>query len=228
MGCSAPRPGCPDAVPRFGTVLLDLDGTVIDTVDLIRESHRHAVGTVLGVDLPDEVLTAHVGRPLIDQMREFSPERADEMLHVFREWNHANTGRLIAEYEGMDAVLTRLRGAGCRLAIVTSKSHPTVALAFDAIPGLEATFEAVIAMEDSTHHKPHPEPLLVALARMDADPADTCYVGDAPFDIRAAHAAGLSAIGVTWGFFTPQALLAEGPDHVVDTPAALADLLTGA
>lgn len=228
MACCGPRPGCPETVPRFGTVLLDLDGTVIDTVALIRESHRHAVGTVLGVDLPDEVLTAQVGRPLIDQMREFSPERADDMLQVFREWNHANTARLVAEYEGMDAVLTRVLGAGCRLAIVTSKSHPTVALAFDALPGLGAKFEAVIAMEDSIHHKPHPEPILVALARMDADPADTCYVGDAPFDIRAARAAGVPVIAVTWGFFGRDALLAEGPDHVVDTPDALADLLVGA
>ena len=106
--------------PRFGTVLFDLDGTVVDTVALIRESHRHAVRTVLGLDLSDDELTANVGRPLIDQMRAFSDEHADALLAAQRSWNHAHTAELIASYPGMDDLLRRLHEAGCRIGIVTS------------------------------------------------------------------------------------------------------------
>ena len=157
------------AVTGFDPVLFDLDGTLIDSVALIRESHRHAVRTVLGADLPDEVLVANVGRPLIDQMRAFSPERAEELLSVYRAWNHANTAAILRAFPGVDDVLERLRAAGRRLAIVTSKSHPTVDLAFDVLP-IRHYFDAVIAAEDTTRHKPDPEPVRPALERLGAGP----------------------------------------------------------
>ena len=75
----------------FDPILLDLDGTVIDSVALIRESHRHAVRTVLGQEWEDERLVANVGRPLIEQMAVFDADRAQELYDVYREWNHANT-----------------------------------------------------------------------------------------------------------------------------------------
>ena len=84
------------ALPALtGPVLFDLDGTVIDSVTLIRESLRHAVRAVLGLELTDDALVVNVGRPLIEQMRHFSPENADELFRVYREWNHANTAALL-------------------------------------------------------------------------------------------------------------------------------------
>ncbi len=210
----------------YDPILLDLDGTVIDSVRLIRESHRHAVGAVLGVELADEQLVANVGRPLIDQMRAFSQEHAEELLRVYREWNHANTADLLVAYEGMELLLSTLRAEGRRLGLITSKSRPTVDLAFDVLP-LRHHFDVVIAAEDTDRHKPDPAPILLALERLGADATHSCYVGDAPFDIAAARAAGIAAIGVTWGFF-PRAVLEDaGAEQVVSTPGELADLLLG-
>jgi pyrophosphatase PpaX len=214
--------------PRFGTVLFDLDGTVVDTVALIRESHRHAVRTVLGAEMSDEELTANVGRPLIDQMRAFSEEHAEALLVEQRAWNHAHTAELIAAYPGMDGLLGRLRDAGCRVGIVTSKSRPTVQLAFDALPDIARHLDDVVGLEDSATHKPGPEPVQVALANLGATPDDACYVGDAPFDIAAGNAAGVTTIGVTWGFFDQAALDVEHPDLVVHDIPALEAVLLGA
>lgn len=205
----------------FEPILLDLDGTVIDSVALIRESHRHAVKTVLGEDWPDERLVANVGRPLLEQMAVFAPDRADELYGVYREWNHANTAALLEQYEGIAEVLMELRAAGRRLGIVTSKSRDAVALAWGVLPDLEEMFDVVIAAEDTPVHKPEPTPVLEALARLGAGPEGACYVGDAPFDLRAGRAAGVTTIAVTWGFFSPADLLAEAPDIVVDTPEEL-------
>ena len=205
----------------FEPVLLDLDGTVIDSVALIRESHRHAVRTVLGEEWPDERLVANVGRPLLEQMAVFAPDRADELYGVYREWNHANTAALLERYDGITEVLAELRGAGRRLGIVTSKSHDAVALAWGVLPGLAEMFDVVITAEDTPAHKPDPAPVLEALARLGATPEGACYVGDAPFDLRAGRAAGVATIAVTWGFFSPADLLAEGPDIVVATPQEL-------
>lgn len=212
-------------MPRFGTVLFDLDGTVVDTVALIRESHRHAVTTVLGRDLPDEELLANVGRPLVEQMAAFDAERADELLMAQRMWNHAHTAELIASYDGVADMLGRLKQAGCAIGIVTSKAGPTVQLAFDALPDVARHVDLLVAVEDTTVHKPEPDPVLLALARLGASPDDACYVGDAPFDVAAGNAAGVTTVGVTWGFF-PREAIADA-DVVVDDVADLESYLMG-
>ena len=96
----------------FDPILLDLDGTVVDSVVLIRESHRHAVREVLGEDWPDDRLVANVGRPLQEQMQVFSPQHSDELYRVYREWNHANTSALLLAYDGVEEALRELRDAG--------------------------------------------------------------------------------------------------------------------
>lgn len=205
----------------FDPILLDLDGTVIDSVALIRESHRHAVRTVLGEDWPDERLVANVGRPLLEQMAVFAPDRADELYSVYRTWNHAHTADLLLAYEGVEEVLIALRAAGRRLGIVTSKSHDAVDLAWGVLPSLRELFDVVIAAEDSERHKPDAAPILDGLARLGSDGRGACYVGDAPFDMQAGRAAGVTTIAVPWGFFSRDALVAESPDAVADTPADL-------
>lgn len=210
----------------YDPVLFDLDGTLIDTVTLIRESHRHAVRTVLGKNLPDAELVAHVGRPLIEQMAVFSPNHADELYGAYRTWNHANTAALVRSYDGISELLDTLDRSGRTLGVITSKSRDAVALAFAAIP-IEHRFATVVAEDDTTRHKPNAEPILLALERLGASPVHAVYVGDSPYDLQAAHAAGIHAIAVTWGFFSRADLAAEHPVAIVDTPAELAELLDG-
>jgi pyrophosphatase PpaX len=212
--------------PVHPVALLDLDGTVIDSVRLIRESHRHATRTVLGVDWEDEVLVRHVGRPLLEQMEVFSPERARELYDVYREWNHANTAALLQPYPGIEPLLAELRDAGVRLGVVTSKSRDAVDLAFAVLP-LDGYFDVVITSDDSERHKPDPDPLLVALDRMGGAVEDAVYVGDAPYDIRAGHAAGMATIAVTWGFFGRHDLASEAPGAIVDSVDGLRAALLG-
>jgi pyrophosphatase PpaX len=211
-----------------GPVLFDLDGTVIDSVTLIRESHRHAVRAVLGLELDDDALVVNVGKPLMEQMHHFSPERAEDLFHTYRRWNHANTAALLEPYEGIDDLLAALAGAGRQMAIVTSKSRDAVELAWEVLPEVRARFEVVVTADDTRRHKPNPDPLLHALEALGAGVEGACYVGDAPFDMQAGRAAGLVTIGVTWGFFARADLEAQGPDLIVDTPAALCDLCLGA
>lgn len=212
-------------MPRFGTVLFDLDGTVVDTRELIRQSHRHAITSVLGRDMPDDELLANVGRPLIEQMAAFDADRAQDLLEAQRAWNHAHTAELIRPYPGVAEMLAGLKAAGCHTGVVTSKSGPTVQMAFDALPEVAEHIDVLVAVEDTPVHKPGPDPVLLALARLGVDAADACYVGDAPFDIAAGRAAGVTTVGVTWGFF-PRDAVADA-DVVFDEVAALQAYLMG-
>jgi pyrophosphatase PpaX len=183
---------------RYPVVLFDLDGTVIDTGAIILASMRHAVETVLGGEYTDAQLLAAVGGPGLEaQMHAFDPTRVEELVRVYRAHNEP-LHDTVAVCAGMDVVLDELRNRGHRLGVVTAKRRATVDLAFDRIP-IEHLFETVVGGDETTEHKPHPAPLLLALERMGAAPEEAAYVGDSPFDMQAAKAGGLRAIGVSWG-----------------------------
>jgi pyrophosphatase PpaX len=201
---------------RFPVCLFDLDGTLIDSGPMIVASMKHAAKTVLERDIPEAVLTAAVGGPgLTAQMRALDPKRVDELVAAYREHNEPLHDELEAFWEVVE-VLPRLRAEGRRLGIVTAKRRATVQLAFDRLPGLEANFEVVIGAEDTERHKPEPDPILEALVRMNASTGEAAYVGDSPFDVRAAKAAGVHAVAVAWGgLHDADALVREKPDVLV-------------
>jgi pyrophosphatase PpaX len=201
---------------RFPVVLFDLDGTVIDSGAIILASMRYAAKEVLGEEPPDELLMAAVGGPGLEaQMHALAPDRVEELVRVYRAHNEPLHVEL-AFCTGIDALLVRLKDEGRRLGIVTAKRRATVTLAFDVLP-LEHLFETVVGGDETKRHKPDPEPLLLAAERMAAEPSDCAYVGDSPFDIRAAKAAGMFAVAVTWGGIHERAKLeAEAPAAIVD------------
>jgi pyrophosphatase PpaX len=203
-------------VIRFPVVLFDLDGTVVDSGGIILASMRHATREVLGRDFGDAELMQAVGGPGLEaQMAVFAPERVDELVRVYRDHNEPLHEELEA-CAGMEDVLVRLHEEGRRLGVVTAKRRSTVELAFARVP-LAHLFETVVGGDETEKHKPDPEPLLLAAERMNALPAETAYVGDSPFDIRAAKAAGMYAIAVTWGRIHDRARLErEEPDAIVE------------
>ena len=183
---------------RYPVVLFDLDGTVIDSGAIILASMRHAAETVVGGDYTDEQLMAAVGGPGLEaQMVALDPNRVEELVRVYREHNEPLHDTLEA-CAGMDVVLDELKDRGHRLGIVTAKRRATVDLAFARIP-IEHLFETVVGGDETERHKPDPQPLQLALERLGARAEDAAYVGDSPFDMQAAKAGGLRAIGVSWG-----------------------------
>ena len=206
---------------RFPVVLFDLDGTIVDSGWIILASYRHATTTVLGRDYPDEVLLARVGAgDLEEQMREFDAGKADELARAYREF-YAPLHSELQAFPGMLELLRQLDEEGRTLGIVSAKRHDIVQLALDAL-GFGDTLDIVVGSDEAPRGKPHPDQILLALQRLGADPDQTAYVGDAPFDVAAAKAAGVHAVGVTWGgIHSRERMEAERPDAVVDTAEEL-------
>jgi pyrophosphatase PpaX len=210
---------------RFPVVLFDLDGTVIDSGAIILASMRHAAKEVLGAAPPDDLLMAAVGGPGLEaQMQALAPDRVEELVTVYRAHNEPLHEQL-ACCAGIDDLLVRLKEEGRRLGIVTAKRRATVDLAFNVLP-LRQLFETVVGGDETKGHKPDAEPLLLAAQRLNVDPHDCAYVGDSPFDIRAAKAAEMFAVAVTWGGIHDRAKLeAEQPDAIVDNAEDLYGVL---
>jgi pyrophosphatase PpaX len=198
------------------TVLLDFDGTLVDTTELIHQSMRHATSTVLGREYSREELLNGVGTPLPEQMKAFDSARADELLQSYHRHQEAHHDELIREFSGVEESLTRLQEAGLDLAVVTSKRRVSVDQALESFPGLGRVVDRFVTMEDTTEHKPHPEPLLKGLKMLGATREESAYVGDSPYDISAAQAAGLTSVGVSWGAFPHESLREAGPDHLFE------------
>jgi pyrophosphatase PpaX len=210
-------------VVRYPVVLFDLDGTVVDSGGIILASMRHATLTVLEQELSDEQLMSAVGGPGLEaQMRAFAPDRVEELVQAYREHNEPLHDGL-ESFDGLDEVLVRLKSEGRRLGIVSAKRRRTVELAFARVP-LGHLFDVIVGGDDTERQKPDPQPLHVALDRLGAEAGDAAYVGDSPYDMKAAQAAGVYAVGVTWGGIHDGALL-EDADVVVHTAEELLAVL---
>jgi len=208
-------------------VLFDFDGTLVDTTELIHQSMLHATQAVLGREYPRQKLLNGVGTPLPQQMKAFDPERVDELLEAYHRHQEANHDELIREFPGVEEALSRLQEAGLELAVVTSKRRVSVDQALQTFPGLGRLVDRFVTMEDTTEHKPHPKPLLKGLEMLGASRGETVYVGDAPYDVAAAKAAGITSVGVSWGAFTPEQLAEAEPDYLFGDMDEAAGALIG-
>jgi pyrophosphatase PpaX len=205
---------------RFPVVLFDLDGTLVDSAAAILDSFHHATETVLRRRFPDDQILAQVGGTNLDhQMALLDPSRVDELVRVYRAHNDPQYSEL-ACFEGVLDVLRQLKSQARRLGVVSAKRRPTVERVF-AGAGIGDYFEVVVGSDDTTRHKPDPEPVLKALELLGAAPGDAAYVGDSPFDVAAARAAGVFAVAVGWG----RIHRVEQADAFVETPEALLGVL---
>lgn len=209
-------------------VLFDLDGTVLDTYSAILDSLRYATEKVLGASLPDAELTSKVGQPLVTQMKTFAEDHgygqdvADELTRVYRAYNEKDLDARISYFEGIPEALAALQAAGYRLAVVTSKRHGLAQASVEHFGLMPKYFERLNGAEDSVCHKPDPDPLIQMAKDLGVSVDQCIYVGDSPYDLHAAYAAGMPSIGVTWGkFFVREVLEPEHPAVIIDAPDQL-------
>lgn len=210
--------------PRWRTVFFDLDGTLADTIQLIVTSFNHTLATLLDETRSETEIRSWIGRSLLETFEAISPERAVELESFYREWNVANTDRLIRRYAGVPALLQALSAARVTTGVVTSKRRATAEKAMSSV-GISGLVPLLVGMEDTDAHKPDPAPLLHAASIVGVEPRTCAYVGDATVDVLAARAAGMAAVGVSWGATSRESLEALAADAVVDSPNELAELL---
>lgn len=211
---------------NYRYVLFDLDGTLLDTNELILRSFEHA----LDLHVPGQYTRAdvlpHMGEPLVDQMERFVPGRSKELVATYRKFNIEQHDELVTEFPQVKDVLGRLHKAGVKMAIVTSKMRLTAQMGWDLV-GIGQYFDAFVTADDTEKHKPHPDPLLLAMKLLGADPAETLMVGDSPYDILGGQAAGVKTAGVAWSLRGEAGLKPHNPDYMIHTMQELEATILG-
>lgn len=208
--------------------IFDCDGTLADGQANICRAMEVAFVRA-GLAPPARAATRRiVGLSLPEAMRVLAPDAdhhalADSYRQVFRAMR--DDGSLDEEplFDGIAEAIGRLSAAGWTLGIATGKSDRGLAhlLASHGLTGRFATLQTA----DRHPSKPHPAMLHAALAETGARVQDAAMIGDTSFDMAMAHAAGMRAVGVGWGYHPAAELVAAGADAVAETPRALPALL---
>jgi pyrophosphatase PpaX len=212
---------------RFPVVLFDLDGTLIDSIELILNSARHAFQHTGRAIPPDEEWLAGVGTPLVSMFRKYASDDTDidALIAKYREYQLEHHDRLTRCYDQVVDTVDRLRAAGHPLAIVTSKTCAMAGRGLDHV-GLAAHFDVIVGCDICERHKPDPEPVHRALELLAYAPHEAVFIGDSVHDMLAGNAAGVTTIAALWGPFSRDSLAGSAPAHylerVSDVPSLLA------
>jgi pyrophosphatase PpaX len=217
--------GSPDLSPRRPTILFDLDGTLIDSIELILNSARYAFEKLERTAPSDAEWLTGVGIPLFTMFGRYARDKDDcaALIGAYREYQLAHHDRLTRCYDNVVHTVTTLKARGHEIGIVTSKSE-ALALRALALFGLARHMDTIVGCDASTRHKPDPEPVRIALTRLGSAPGDAIFVGDSIHDIIAGNAAGVPTVAATWGAFGRSDLEAAHPGLFLDDISGLLDL----
>jgi pyrophosphatase PpaX len=227
---SANNPGVSAAT--IETILFDFDGTLVNTTPLILHCFRLTWEKLFGFTLPESAYIQTFGIPIEKAMQQLLLNmlydqqvaaisrisiHAERMVSTYREFNLELHDQMIAPFVGIAELLTKLKSDGRKLGLVTSKKRAGAERGM-RIFEMQNFFDVTICAEDSSRHKPHPEPLLCALQSLNTPSSATVYVGDSIHDIAAGRAASVTTVAAAWGPFTRTQLEAADPDHIAETP----------
>ena len=207
----------------YSTILFDLDGTILDSADMIADSLSFAIEKHLSVIPSREELINGIGTPLVEQLTyhaaqlgHHDPQLVNQLVETYISDNLSRHDSSIALFEGADETLKALFSRGLTLGIVTSKPVETATRGLNLF-GLTGLFSVIVGCDSVQHHKPHPAPVLYALKALEADASSTIFIGDSTHDIHSGNRAGVDTMAVLWGPYQEEALREAKPSFVTET-----------
>ncbi|WP_078414267.1 pyrophosphatase PpaX [Priestia abyssalis] len=211
---------------NINTILFDLDGTLIDTNELIISSFLHTLNTFYPGRYQREDVLPFMGPTLHETFSGIDQERAQELIDTYREYNISNHDLLVKEFEGVFETVQWLKQEGYKLGIVTTKMSNVVMMGLK-LTKLDQFFDVIVAIDHVTNPKPHPEPIEKALQQLDAKPEEALMVGDNHHDIVGGKNAGTKTAGVAWSAKGREHLAKYEPDFMLEKMSDLRDILGG-
>jgi pyrophosphatase PpaX len=210
----------------FTTILFDLDGTIVDTNELIISSFMHVLK-----DAPNserytrDFITRNMGLPLREQLEVYTESKVvDHYIKAYRIYNEKNHDRLVKPFPHVKETIKKLYQSGIHLGVVTSKINKTAVMGLKST-GLLPFMEILITEDDVKKGKPNPEPIFRALEYLKASPENTLMVGDSEYDIISAKGATVACAAVAWSLKGEAFLKNYSPDFVIHDIRELENLV---
>lgn len=204
------------------TVLFDFDGTLADTNALISQSHLAVLEEYFPGEYDLESVRAFNGPTLEMVYGKLNPLEKETMIAKYRHFNETHHDEMVTIFEGVAENLDRLKSAGIRLAVFSSKRNDVLLRGLDLL-NLKEYFEVIVGGLDYKKAKPDPEPIYVALEQLKVDFETAIMVGDNSHDIESANNAGIVSVFVEWSEKTLAEIKPYHPDVTVTSMTDLAD-----
>lgn len=218
-------------MPKYKAVLFDFDGTLINTNDVILGSWQHLFKEVTGGSCTLNDVRHTFGEILRDTVAKMFPlEDPDELVKTYRFYAKNIHKDPIDIFPGIEEMLKALRAGGIRPAIVTSRYWASLKEGnYNFPPEIEGLFDTKVTCEDTTKHKPDPEPIQICLKKMGLAPSEVLYVGDTLFDLYCAHNSGVEFIFVSWSAAIHLDEFTEGikPEYIANDPMDIVKIAMG-
>lgn len=199
----------------INTALFDLDGTLIDTNELIISSYLHTLNHYYPEKYGREDVIPFMGPTLKEVFESMDPINVDDMITMYRTYNLAQHDKIVTIFDGVYDTVKELKQKGFKLGIVTTKRLDTVKMGLK-LTKLEEFFDVIVALDHVKNAKPDPEPVLLALQMLDASPEEAIMVGDNMHDILSGKNAGTLTAGVSWSLKGREFLQSYHPDYIFD------------
>ena len=211
--------------------IFDLDGTLTQTLESLARPCNRTLRHFGLPPMPVDNYRYYVGDGLDNALRRALRDAGDPEGRFFREgiqlcraWFAEDPLYHVTPCEGIPALLRTLRERGVRLGVCTNKIHAQAISVVEEIFG-PGTFDAIQGQTEEIPIKPDPAGVQALLRRMGKAPADCLYIGDSNTDMYTGQNAGLTTVGVTWGFRPRAELAACNPAYIIDRPEELLALL---
>jgi pyrophosphatase PpaX len=204
-------------------VLFDLDGTLINTNELIVSSYMHTFKNQLGLDVSRNKIISYFGEPLKYTLNRFcSEDQLPRLVDCYRKYNIENHDNLTKSFPGVYQALEILKKElNLSIAVVTSKMRDTAERGLNLF-NLYQFIDVLVGFEDTVEHKPKPGPVFKALEILKIEANEVLMVGDSPFDVLCAHNANVCCGIVKYSIFDVEALEKTKPDfwisNLLDLP----------
>lgn len=193
---------------KVDTVLFDFDGTLVNTNQVIIESWQHIYKHYYGAEKPVDHIVKYFGEPLLPTIeREFPEVSSQEAMALYRRYQEENAERLVHVFPGIYDLLKDLKENQYEMAIVTSRTKSSTEQYLEML-NLKEFFSHMVTCDDTSIHKPNPEPIFCALEKLGKKAETAIMVGDGPFDMKCANNAGLPSVLVGWRI--------TGDNHMID------------
>lgn len=199
---------------KITTLLFDFDGTLLDTNELIIRTFEHVLGSHYPGKYGRKEILPFLGPTLDETFGLIDPKKADQLVGEYREWNIAHHDELAKEFDGVSETLRLLKAEGFKIAIVSTKKNHMVRKGIELLDAGDV-FDEIIGLDDVLKPKPDPEPILLALKRLDVDRDEALMIGDNYHDIVGGQNAGVRTVGVAWSAKGEDFLQKYNPDYML-------------
>jgi haloacid dehalogenase superfamily, subfamily IA, variant 1 with third motif having Dx(3-4)D or Dx(3-4)E len=213
---------------RYNTVIFDLDGTLLNTIDDLSDSLNDILSEFGYATVSVEEVRRFVGNGARNLIRLALPDYCSEdvVSQVFEKFKihyKNNMQKKTRPYNGIIELLLDLQRYNYKIAIVSNKFDSALKSLVQIYFGNLIT--VAIGETNEIKRKPAPDSIFTAVKELGADINRTILVGDSETDVRTAKNAGIPCIGVTWGFRNREVLRSEGADYLIDTPREILTII---